>query len=253
VPGFGTLLALGIGTHKQQAVTASMLSKPEIEFALSIQGRCFKLLQWLGNAINEGFVPVMKAHDVTNAGHAARSWVETHFYNLPNECRPLSDEMVPFANFFGTYLETSFDIIANPKDRYVSDCDCFCSYCVRVARAQHLKPKSLTREDKERAAKLRVRRMEMLAREEGLPSFELRIKESLNDESLRFQASLSAYGDALLDRLKGISDGPAVLALWRDFAWTREGNPNRLFKLQARQILESEQKLLCVLQNHASQ
>lgn len=230
-----------------------MLTKTDIEFALSIQSRCFKLLQWLGNAIREGFVPVMKAHDVTDAGHAARAWVETHFYNLPNECRPLSDEMVPFANFFGTYLETSFDIIANPKDRYVSDCGCFCPCCVRLARAQHLKPKSLAREDKERASKLRVRRMEMLARDEGLPSFELRIKESLNDESLRLQASLSAYGDALLDRLKGISDGPAVLALWRDFAWTPAGAPNRRFKLQARQILEAEQKLLGVLQNHAAQ
>lgn len=230
-----------------------MIAKSDIEFALSIQSRCFKLLQWLGNAIREGFVPVMKAHDVTDAGHAARAWVETHFYNLPNECRPLSDEMEPFANFFGTYLETSFDIIANPKNRYVSDCDCFCSYCVRVARAQHLKPKSLTRGDKERAAKLRVRRMEMLAREAALPSFEIRIKESLNDESSRLQASFSAYGAALLDRLKGISDGPAVLALWRDFAWSREGAPLRRFKLHSKHILEAEQKLLKVLQNHANQ
>lgn len=28
-----------------------MLAKTDIEFALSIQSRCFKLLQWLGNAI----------------------------------------------------------------------------------------------------------------------------------------------------------------------------------------------------------
>lgn len=230
-----------------------MLFKTDIEFALSIQSRCFKLLQWLGNAIREGFVPVMKAHDVTDAGHAARTWVETHFYNLPNECRPLSDEMIPFANFFGTYLETSFDIVAQPKARYISSCGCFCSCCVRLAQAQHLKAKALTREDKERAAKLRVRRLEMLAREEELPSFELRIKECLTDDSLRLQASLSAYGAALLDRLKGISDGPAVLALWRDFAWSREGAPLRRFKLQSKHILEAEQKLLNVLQNHANQ
>lgn len=229
-----------------------MLAKPDIEFALSIQKRCFTLLQWLGNAVREGFVPVTKAHDVTDAGHAARLWVETHFYNLPNECRPLADEMIPFANFFGTYLETSFDIEVRPKDRYISSCDCCCSYCVRLAHAQHLKPKSLAREDKERATKLRVRRMEMLAREAGLPSFELQIKESLCDESMRVQASLSAYGDALLKRLNGISDGPAVLALWRDFAWSK-GAPLRRFKLQSRHILEAEQKLLGLLQSHISQ
>ncbi|WP_395739614.1 hypothetical protein [Prosthecobacter sp.] len=228
-----------------------MLAKSDIEFALSIQNRCFKLLLWLGNAIREGFVPLIKAHDLAGAGHAARSWVETHFYNLPDECRPLSDELTPFANFFGTYLETSFDLVARPKERYFSSCGCFCPWCSRLAQAQHLKPKALTREDKERAAKLRLRRMEMIAREEKLPSYELRIKDCLSDESLRIQASLSAYGAALLNRLKGISDGPAVLALWRDFAWSSNGAPLRRFKLQSKHILEAEQRLLGVLQNHA--
>lgn len=230
-----------------------MLAKTDIEFALSIQSRCFKLLQWLGNAIREGFVPLIKAHAVADAGHAARSWVETHFYNLPVECRPLCNEMEPFANFFGTYLETSFDIVANPKERYESACGCFCPCCSRIAAAQHLKSKSLTRDDKNRAAKLRVRRIEMLAREEKMSFDESRILEALDEESLRVSVSLSAYGSALLDRLKGFSDGPAVLALWRDFAWTRSGSPNRKFKLQAQHILEAEQKLLMMLQKQSNQ
>ena len=230
-----------------------MLAESDIEFALSIQNRCFKLLQWLGNAIREGFIPLIKAHDVTDAGRAARVWVETHFYNLPEDCRPFSDDMEPFANFFGTYLETSFDIVAEPKARYISSCGCFCSFCSHLAQAQHLKPKTLTLEDKERAARLRVRRMEMIAREEGMPSFELRIRESLRDESLRLQASLSAYGAALLNRLKGVSDGPAVLALWRDFAWNRNGSPIRSFKLQTKLIIGAEQKLFRVLQSHTDQ
>jgi len=228
-----------------------MLVESDIEFALSIQNRCFKLLQWLGNAIREGFVPLVKAHDVTDAGRAARAWVETHFYNLPEECRPFADEMEPFANFFGTYLETSFDIIAQPKERYVSSCGCFCPWCSRLVQTQHLKPKTHTREDKERAGKLRMRRMEMIAREEGLPSFELQIRESLGDESVRLQSSLAAYGAALLNRLKGVSDGPAVLALWRDFAWSRDGSPIRRFKLQSRLILKAEQELFQILRIHA--
>ena len=67
------------------------------------------------------------------------------------------------------------------------------------------------------------------------------------DEAVQRCASLSAYGSALLDRLKGISDGPAVLALWRDIAWTSSGSPNRNFKLKAKDILNAEQTLIKTL------
>lgn len=228
-----------------------MLAQTDIENALSIQNRCYKLLLWLGNAVREGFVPVVKAHAVTDVGYAAKMWVETHFFNLPEDCRPLADEMAPFSNFFGTYLETSFDLVANPRERYISTCGCDCGFCLRITQPQHIRPKSLTREDKERAKKLRIRRMEMLARQEGLPFYELRIRESLEDDQCRLNASFSAYGAALLDRIKGVSDGPAVLALWRDFAWTRHGSSNREFKLKAKQIIDSEKALLDLLRRHA--
>jgi hypothetical protein len=91
----------------------------------------------------------------------------------------------------------------------------------------------------------------MLAREECLPSFELRIRESLADEELRLQASFSAYGAALLDRLKGISDGPAVLALWRDFAWNQNGSSNRDFKLKTKLITDAEKALIVLLRSQA--
>ena len=228
-----------------------MLTSTDIDYAISIQNRCYKLLQWLGNAVREGFVPAVKAHAVADAGHAAKAWVETHFFNLPADCRPLADEMEPFSNFFGTYLETSFDLVANPGKRYESTCGCDCGFCLRIVRPQYIRTKSLTREDKERAQKLRIRRLEMLAREECLPSFELRIRESLADEELRLRASFSAYGAALLDRLKGISDGPAVLALWRDFAWNQNGSPNRDFKLKTKLITDAEKALIVLLRSQA--
>ena len=231
----------------------TMIDSKQLEHALSIQNRCYKLLLWLGDAVREGFVPVVKAHAVTDVGHAAKMWVETHFFNLPADCRPLADEMEPFSNFFGTYLETSFDIISNPGTRYESTCGCDCGFCLRIVRPQQIRPKSLAREDKERAQRLRIRRLEMLAREEGLPSYELRIRESLGHEEWRHQASFSAYGAALLDRIKGISDGPAVLALWRDFAWTRAGAPNRTFRLKTKHITDSEKALLDLLRRHANE
>ncbi|HRQ88622.1 MAG TPA: hypothetical protein PLA50_07480 [Bacteroidia bacterium] len=55
----------------------------------------------------------------------------------------------------------------------------------------------------------------------------------------------------MLDRIKGFSDGPAVLALWRDFAWTRNGAPDRKFKLNAKLVLESELHLVAQLNTTA--
>lgn len=228
-----------------------MLDLTQLEHAIEIHGRSFKLLQWLAKAVCEGFVPVTKAHDVADAAHAAQSWIEAHYHNLPLECRPEPSHIKEFANFFGSYLETSFDIIEAPPERYVSECGCFCPMCRRLANPQYLKTKSLTKAGKSRAAKLRLRRIEMLALEEGLPFQEPLVHESLQDAEVRRSASLSAYGSELLERLNGFSDGPAVLALWRDFAWTSTGAPNRQFKLKAELIHQAEQKLTHIVREHS--
>jgi len=230
-----------------------MLNADQLEHAIAIQNRCFKLLQWLGKAVQSGFVSASKARHVADTSLAARDWVSTHYQNLPLDCRPAPEDLEPFANFFGTYLETSFDLVAQPQNDYASDDGCYCPLCRRLADPRHLRPKSLGHADKERAMKLRVRRMEMLAREEGLPSYELLIKASLEDQEVKHFASYAAYGSALLDRLKGISGERAVLALWRDFAWTRNGSPDPNFKLNVSAILKAEQSLLQILHQHLEQ
>lgn len=230
-----------------------MLNAEQLTYAIAIQDRCFKLLQWLGNAVQAGFVPVSKARHVADASLAAKEWVETHYHNLPENCRPMPADLEPFANFFGTYLETSFELVGQPRAEYTSDDGCYCPICRRLADPRHLRPKSLSKADKERAIKLRVRRMEMLAREDGIPSFEIRIKASLEDEEVKRLASFAAYGAALLDRTKGISGEPAVLALWRDIAWKKSGSPDPNFKLEARRILQAEQHLLSILRDQLKQ
>lgn len=245
----GTRLAIEAGSKENP--TTTMLPIKELDRAIEIQGRAFKLLQWLSRAIREGFIPLTKAHEVADAAHATKAWIEGHYHNLPFDCRPEQSELEEFANFFGSYLDTSFDIVEAPAERYVSECGCYCPMCRRLANPQHLKAKSLTKVDKNRAAKLRVRRIEMLALEEGLPFNELSVYESLQDAEFRHSASLSAYGSELLERLNGFSDGPAVLALWRDFAWTAAGAPNRQFKLKAELIHQAEQKLTHIVREHS--
>lgn len=231
-----------------------MLSRVETENALEVQKRCFKLLQWLDNAIRDGLVSAatVPAHERADTAQAIQGWIQHHLHLLPAECRPAPEELESFSRFFGTFLETSFDFVEHPSDRYVSECGCGCAWCARLADPQYLKPKTVTRAHKDRASRLRLRRLEMLARGEGLPSFEPRLLEALHDETVKHDASLSAYGAALLDRVNGISDGPAVLALWRSFAWTRNGSPIHNFKLKAQDILQAEQNLIRMLREHAS-
>lgn len=224
-----------------------MITRTNIEFALSIQERSFKLLQWLAKAVREGFVPIVLAHDMAGAGDAARCWLQRQRGSLPVACRPADEEIEAFANFFGTYLETSFDLKKSPTKRLASSCGCYCSFCLRLVESRNLIPKKPTPQDKKRAAKLRLRRLEELALEAGAGFNEDGARSILEVESQRLDASRSAYASALLERLQGFSDGPAVLAPWRDFAWNRSGAPIHDFKLRANDILEAESRLLSLL------
>ena len=68
------------------------------------------------------------------------------------------------------------------------------------------------------------------------------------DRALVRGAALATYGKELVSRCRGGgSSGTAVLALWREFAWTSQGSPNPRFKLRATDILTSEQALVRAL------
>ena len=223
-----------------------MIPSDQLEQAISIHERSYRLLKWLASAMNKGFMPAAGAHDACTGGEAALAWIERHYLNLPTGCRPSLEEMVPFANMFGSYLETSFSIVDEPGVQRVSDHNCWCAFCCRVVKASHLVPKSVDARDKSRAAKLRLRRVEALALEEGLhwPSDDA---EALVTGSTRRDASLSAYGTSLLERLKGVSSGFGVLALWREIAW-RNGSPDHRFKLKHHDIVAAECRLLAAMQ-----
>ncbi len=59
--------------------------------------------------------------------------------------------------------------------------------------------------------------------------------------------SLLAYGYDMSQREKGIANGPAVLALWRGFAWNELGSPKHGFRLKADMIIDAQNRLLDLL------
>jgi len=123
--------------------------------------------------------------------------------------------------------------------------------CLKLSNPRQLKPKHLTKNDKCRAAKLRLLRIEVLAREENLAVPQTTVADLANDMKLIKDASLSAYGASLIQRLQGISPGPAILALWRSFAWDSLGAPIHNFKLSAASIINAEHQLLTRLRNQS--
>ena len=123
-----------------------MLTAVELRRAVDLQQRSYRLLRWMGEAIPKGIVSFDRVHRAVSAVEAAADWVGFHYQNIPIEARPPSkapDDLAAFANMLTSYLETSFDLVANPRRRLVSDCGCYCSYCAHMAAGQNLRTKSL--------------------------------------------------------------------------------------------------------------
>ena len=67
-------------------------------------------------------------------------------------------------------------------------------------------------------------------------------EELIDSPDSAMEASMIAYGQQLVARSRGISEGPAVLALWREIAWDKTA-PKKNFQLEADNILTAQESL----------
>lgn len=224
-----------------------MLDSVRLEEAIDLQRRSYALLKWLGEAIPRGFISFDTAHQYTDSAESALAWITEHFDNLPRAARPPSydaETMQRFANFFASYLETSFDLDKHPRTRLESGCGCYCSFCTVAVSAPQLRAKRLGRPDKDRAKKLELDCLKELAAFQEL-SFDTDVfAKLLSDRRTREQAAIIAYARQLFRRCDGAYTGPWVLALWRTFAWHQTGSPKKNFELTSELVLEAEQALI---------
>ncbi|MFC1642258.1 hypothetical protein ACFL5O_06170 [Myxococcota bacterium] len=222
-----------------------MLKRDDIEKAVDLQRRGYRLLKWLEEAFKKGFIAPHSVHGYATLAESAHAWMSTHYMNLPDEARPERQDLEPFSQLLASYLESTFDLEMNPGEHlYSPDAHCFCPMCSWMVRAPHLKAKKLTRADKARADNLKRGFIRALAAKQGVSMPDERVEEIMQDRELREAASLCAYAKNLLERLEGIIEGPATLALWRGFAWTPEGSPKKGFLLTADAIMKAEARLM---------
>lgn len=226
-----------------------MLPADQLTLAIEIQTRAYKLLRWVTGAIEKGFIPATRAHEYACISESALDWIEEHHLNLPTEARPERVYLVPFANYFATYMETSFDILEQPGKRLVSPCGCYCRFCSYVVNAPHLQPKKLTSRDKKRAGTLMADRVSTLALEEGIDLPQEDAARIAADPVTRRAAAYSTYGFWLIKRTQGISDGTSILALWRELAWRSSGSPIKDFKLCYADFADAEEALIAAFRS----
>ncbi len=227
-----------------------MFNKDELKRAVRTQQRTYRLLKWMNSAMDKGFISPETAHEYTTASEVAQEWIEKHFYNLPDDGRPErydKEEIEAYANMLSTYLLTSFEIDEQPGKLLKSDCGCYCQMCSYLIAAPHLRTKKLKKEDKNRAKKLKIDYLKKLDIHYDTHLDDTETRKIAEDSNLRETLSMATYGYQLILRVQGHVEGPAILALWRDFAWNVKGSPKKNFKLNVANILQCEERLIQIL------
>ncbi len=239
--------------EEEKEVPMGRLDERELREAVDLHVKAYQLLKWMEGAMDRGFISPSSASAHMNTAATVEAWLVEHILNLPEDCRPSIDnrkELEAFCNLFSTFLTTSFDIIREPGMQLWSEgAHCFCPMCSFLKKAPHVRPKKVRPFDKSRARKLMVDTLRQLCIEENLEYPSDDFAALLKNPALREDAALLAHAAQIVRRSLGMTCGPELLALWREFAWTRHGSPKKNFVYSADLVLSAKARLIAYLGN----
>lgn len=232
-----------------------MLPEPALRHAIDLQRRSYRLFRWMADAVTRGFIQFDTGHDYATLPDAAEAWVTRHFADLPPDARPAIEDIVAFAAVFTTYLRNSFELIRSPeKHTNAPSHGCPCPVCRWGREPSNLRTRRVRSSDRRRARVLREGAVLRVAADEGIILADAAVARLVDDPALREATALSAWAQNLLDRAQGLSSGPAILVLWREFAWTPAGSPKKGFEVTADAVLAAETTLRdAVVAAHAAE
>lgn len=219
----------------------------QLEEMIDLHTKSYALLKWVNHSLKQNTLKFDVMHQTMNASEAAAEWLRRHYAGIPLAIRPAEAKIEEFANFFSSYLTTSFDIIEKPGEQLRSYCGCFCPMCSYLSAADYLKVRRPSHKAYRRARALKRIYLASLGDALELPLIEDEIEQLLSNKELYLAISLTTYCNEQLRRTKFASQGEGVLVLWREIAW--EGTaPKKGFRLEAEEILDAEKKIISVIQ-----
>lgn len=115
-----------------------------------------------------------------------------------------------------------------------------CELCAALVAMSSLKTRSLTRHDKADARTLIAAWLRDRAVELAAPLDDTAVTRLVDDPALREPLALVTWARELFRRMAGHSAGPAVLALWRMFAWLPTGSPRPGFQVTVDAVLAAD-------------
>lgn len=229
-----------------------MFDPQELERVVDLQQKSYQLLRWVNDALRSGTLNFSTVHQADDVSEAAKQWVGRHFHSLPGDARPNETELEPFARLFASYLTTSFDLIAQPGMRRVSDTGCYCTFCSYLASADHLRVRTPDKKAKQRAQQMKDLYLSSLIAESGAALTAAGRQALLSDPNLADDISFATYGRELVRRSQFASQGEGVLVLWREIAWDHRSKVKKGFALSAKRILDAETALVARLKQVAT-
>lgn len=220
---------------------APYFPREAVRNALSLHAQSYEFLLWMAELERRNTSDVN--HQSSRLQDASYDWIERNYEVIPPTARPSREDLRAFANLFATYLESSFDLDESPGERlYSDDAHCFCPMCSWMVAIPNLQPKKLSPFDKRRAKNLQREFVHQMAKTMG-PEAESACEHVLANASLREDIAVATWTSQLLRRLEGLTPGPAILALWRGFAWKATGSPKKNFQLSPELVEESVNRL----------
>jgi hypothetical protein len=155
---------------------------------------------------------------------AAADWIRRNRSGLPEDLDPVS-------HLFVSYLSTSYEVVAGSMVRGCAGC----WGCVFWDGNKHPRPRNPDRKAKSVARELKVLALRRMSEELDLPLVDRDFAKPLAAPAV----ALYAYVVELDRRSRLASQGEAVLALWREIAWTPAGKPKPKFRLRVPEILKA--------------
>jgi hypothetical protein len=219
-----------------------MFDPQRIHDVVGLHEKSFALLRWVRASLKRGLLSFAVVHETTDTALAAAEWIERHLENIPEGARPRKEQLPMFSRLFVSFLTTSFQLNANAL-RLVSDCGCRCSYCAYLQAGPNLDPRYPSKKDARTALELRRIYLGNLAAEGRVANAGAVVDRLLGSSELTIDIALATWGAELLRRAEFASQGEAVLALWRQFAW-ENGAPKPKFQLTAAKLVEAEHKIV---------